>query len=515
MSGKCIDNKNDEQQKQRQRYESSAVVTDSLAGVTRSSSMTKAAVGGKKGKKKSTVITSAKQKHQQDKDASRNPRDASIDGAAARDMGVTMTQTEAVGGAMPLKRKRADNTTLLPLRENQSRASLSIRAMRDPRLNVVEQATGDGETYKQIFLCNKHLHAERPPDQTTRPLQDLVRLRLLSPHALSPGEKQARVVDQEARDIEYMAQQLRQINHTVNDGGFNGMDVEGGGGGDGAGPSFVDMRNQPANTMILARGGTGKKTRLEQAQGKPSQMRLSLVFGPINYPFGFEKRTSVDHHEFVLSESERDQAEKQRRFFRGDPLNEQVPYRSAPYQFPRFRESRAANMERFRRRNELPQRSLEMVPRPDCEEVDRAYIRTEYRRRPRDGEQLCSNGVRCLFNAFRDPTARYVGRAFYTPSQQNNPEVYQRLPDALCIDCQLQVWTLAVIDNLAMEKPQCTPMNHFTVKVCEGEYGPQGMLPVRKNRMNTGIVGCVPFYDDKKRQLSRCAQFIDEVGMDF
>lgn len=403
----------------------------------------------------------------------KNPRDVSIDAEGARALDAVLNQN----GKRSAAAQEALVTRLLPARADQSRDNLSIRANRTPQTprpeNRVEENSND--LYRELIDVNAHLYRQRA--EGTFALEDLVRLRLLSPQALTPSDKQARQASQLARDADFMRAQLEQLARA---------------------PPLAEAAAQPQNTSVLTKEAV-RAARL----GKPVLVKVGLVFGALNYAFGYERRASSDHRDFVQTEYARDKAARRARFFAGDALDDAVPYRSAPARFKMFRDLQAANLARYRHRMALHGETLERLPRADLELVNRAYI-TRFRRRPRADQQLCFRGVRCRFYTFpTDAALRYVGRAFFTERQLAGGEAACAAanPQALCIDCLLERLTLQCLDNIANERPQTQPLNHFSCIVGEGEYGQAAMLPVKFNKLETGIVGCVPWYHENNRHM--------------
>jgi hypothetical protein len=419
----------------------------------------------------------------------KNALDASIDKRRAREMGVTISTERESLECRKRKRDQENSVTqLLPQRGKQTREALSIRANRTPSAprpsQRVESGAQEGELYKQLVGVNAFLHKQR--NETASPLEELACLGLLSSQALPVNEKQARMASQLEADAEFMRRQLEQLSR--------------------AEPSATP----PQNTMLLT-----KVSRTPQGK-KAVLVKLGLLFGTLNYAFGYERRASYDHKEYVKGASERDLQERRERFFLRDALEEETPFGSPPCRFKMFRELQAENLERYRGRGTAPVRDSASVPRSDLEMVNRAYI-AQFRRRPRDGEQTCFKGTRCLFYTARtDHSLRYVGRAFFTEKQV---AAWDASPETLCIDCLLQKWTLQCLDNIANELPQTVPINHFSVIVGAGEYSTACMLPVEFNELETGIVGYVPFYDEKFRHMvvsgTPPESYIAEIGMDF
>jgi hypothetical protein len=383
-------------------------------------------------------------------------------------------------------------TDLLPTRATQTRNNLEMANSHDEASTSSESAA-DGELYKQLISVNAHLYRER--NESVFPLEGVISLGLFSAQAMSPDEKQERAASQLAGDFDFMRAQLQQLARL---------------------PPLTSGQPQRPNTMILSREQDGQSTTKrrrpnEPGDVKPATVKLTTTFGSFNFAFSYEKRASNEHKKFTFAEFDRRQAEMRRLFFLNDPLDDETPFGSPPYRFKLFRQLQAENMERFKAKDRVPLDASSTHPKSDLETVCRAHI-TTFRRRPRDGQQLCFNGTRCLCFLFRtDPALRYIARAFFTERQleemrDEDPSLscettQRRHPSAVCIDCLLHRWTLNCIDNIANEVYQTVPINHFTVKVGEGEYSDACMLPVRFNRLETGIVGRVPWYDFKQRLM--------------
>jgi len=447
----------------------------------------------------------------------KQPRHVSIDERRTAEMGLSMNTTRegfeakkrarvverAGGGGAEVQHALA--TTLLPARQNQTRAALGAR----PGRGAAPRPEG-GEMYRELLSINTELYAER--EETTFPLEGLVSIGLFSAHALSLNEKQERAGVQLAQGPDFMRAQLHQVDRF-------GIGACGGGGGEQGG------RLQPPNTMVISRGGgsDAKRRRIDDGSGggaatdpdpaerhQAASVKLSTTLGgPVNFAFLYEKRASNEHKKYTFSEFDRGRAEIRAHFFLNDPLDDEVPYGSPPYRFKLFRELQAANYAQYKARIEAPRDAASHFPRPELEVINRAYI-THYRKRPRDGEATCAHGTRCRFYLFRtDPALRYVGRVFLTPRQANaarareeeEGDTARAASPLLCIDCLLCKWTWECVDNIANEVQQSVPMNHFSVIVGEGEYAQACMLPVRYNKLATGVVGCVPWYDVHQRMM--------------
>jgi len=368
----------------------------------------------------------------------KHPRDASIDARLSLEQGVTVsTSRESLEGSHKRKRDAESLTQLLPLRENHNRTTLSIRINRaPPPLNRVEDSEQEGELYKQLVGVNAFLYKQR--NETISPLEELACLGLLSTQAIPVREKQSRMANQLEADADFMRRQLQQLSRST-----DGVEAP------------------PHNAMVVIKDGVKKSRPHEKATGKTVLVKLGVLIGSLNYAFGYERRASCDHKEYVFNAYERDLAERREKFFLHDAIDEETPFRSPPARFRMFRELVEKNMARYKDRASLPHRASSSVPKSDLETLNRDYF-TKYRKRPREGEQTCFKGTRCLFYI----VGGYIGLAFYTQSQCDAGTVVE---NALCIDCLLQKWTLQCVDNIADARPQTVPFNHFSVMVGPGE----------------------------------------------
>lgn len=414
----------------------------------------------------------------------KNPRDVSIDKQAQAQLGLTPT-TERDRSE---KRQRPDAPAehLLPRREAQTRETLDLGVNRAPNAprqvavdDVLEGAAADGSLYKNLIEVNQELYRQR--NQTTFSLQDLVRLGLLSPNAVPISLKRTAATQQLQKDVAFMRSQLQQL-------------VSHRGAGD---LSATAAGEQEPHTMVVGRAV--QRGSPLSPEGRTVQVKMSLLFGPLNYAFGYEKRASSDHRAYIGREWDRDREQRKLDFFLGDELEPEVgEWRGQPLRFKLFRQMLARNQTRFQQRFTTHRDASQLVPRPDLETVSRREVR-EARRRPCDGEQLCYNGARCVGRGIgTEPSLWYTMRAFYTEAQRKR-QAY--VADALCVDCYFHRWTQRCIDNITTEREESLPINHFTVKVGPGEYGALAMLPVKFNRLETGICGHVPFYHDEHRQM--------------
>lgn len=413
----------------------------------------------------------------------KNPRDVSLELGVAHDLGVTIDTTrEAFATAGDRLREHATANTLLPERAQQTRALLTLGANRGLPSGTIEDAPPD-DLYAQLIRVNRRLYEER--NAAPQPLEALAAHGLLSPHLQSLDARQERMADELEASADFIAEQLRQLTR---------------------GTALPPPPPQTAPTEEAS-----------ATQPGGSSVKLSLLFGTMNYVFGYERRASNTDRKQLFAAHDADQAQRRARFFADDPLDETTPCGAPPAAFKLFRQLRAQHAARFAGRDAALRDASRLVPKSDLELVARTHI-TRFRQRPRAGQQRCFNGTRCLFATFsREPAAQYVGAAFFTPRQLAAGGAEGA--DALCIDCLLKKWTLQWMDNIAKSVQQKSPINHFGVLVGDGEYAHACMMDCVKNHLPTGIVGCVPRYDPRWRQVVAASgateAHIGEVGMDF
>jgi hypothetical protein len=302
-----------------------------------------------------------------------------------------------------------------------------------------------------------------------------------------------------------------------------------------------EITNKKRRVGLIGNGGDTVENMIidgDSLSSSPNQgtssVKISLMFNEINDIFRYERRASIDHKKFIFNLYDENKAERTRNFFINDQLEDETPYLSVPSDFKLYQNLKKANWEKYQAREESMRDAASLVPKPDLEEVNREYIKL-FRLRPKKGQELCSQGTRCYFYTFSsDPEVRYIGQVFRTQRQQYEYEktradlITKNVDNNhLCIDCLLARWTKECMDNIAKERSQKLPINHFTVIVGEGEYNAGCMLPVVFNKLVTGIVGCIPEYDAKKRTVETIShrrlgevvltteKYIGEIGMDF
>jgi hypothetical protein len=229
-----------------------------------------------------------------------------------------------------------------------------------------------------------------------------------------------------------------------------------------------------------------------------------------------------------------------------DKVEGKAVYMKPTLHYKMFNDLTATHYASFEKRMEVINDSIKNTPKfIDEAPLSKKYI-DSYRRRPGPGDELCSNGSMCLFKTWStDPNITYVGKVFYTKRERRilaehikakrKPTIsitkkttITSLEDArnathemlsqkteftegkevikginnhskLCIDCLLQDFSTKCYDNISSGRPQETQINHFSVKVEEGEYTDTVMLLTNLNSRPTGIVGYVPRYNKTKR----------------
>ncbi len=398
------------------------------------------------------------------KEQARKPTEPKTPSALSVDARAAAALLQVEGEAAPLQP--------VPRRENQTTAALGVRLNRGLH-SVVAQEDDDeamevelpaGDLQRELFRVNAFMHARRP--QPVAPLEELAQLGLLSSQVESLDQRQDAMAAQCNRhlvDRAFVASQLSQLHREGDQAPLHRS------GGDGTTVAAEEPRRRK------------KTAKTEEGGAEPGMAKLSLVYGPLTFTLQYRK-----HHEW-----EADFARRQERFFRDDALEPQTGHCVAAHRFAMFRELTRQNMARYQARDAplrqaAPKRALETVCREEM---------TAARRRPVAGEPLCARGQRCCFYQFStDPQVRYVGRVF-----RPEHEAQQREP--LCVDCVLQQWTLRHARNVMQKLETREPFNWFTVQVGPGQYSQRCMLGAVFDDRPTGIVGCVPCYDPKQREL--------------
>jgi hypothetical protein len=461
----------------------------------------------------------------------KNPRDTNIDKEEAAKMNIQFGTTREAFSSLKRKADPDDckqsqhghATHLLPQRKNQNRDTLSIRG------NVVGIEEGD-DLRKQLIARNEVFHSQR--GETTFALEELVSLNLLSTRTPTIDDRQRSLANQyRERDENFMKSQLIQLSRSSLSPNIL------------ANPSPTTVTTPSTSTAVTVTREVTKKRRVTKKEDdvggggtvSTASVKISFMFNGLNDIFCYERRASIDHKKYIFGLYDADKKAREEEFFKDDRLEDETPYFSLPSQFKLFHNLVEVNMKKYQARARSTENASSMVPKTNLEEINRDYVR-QFRMRPRPGQQLCSMGTQCYFYTFSpDPEVRYIGQVFRTPSQldaYNKSREWWINSDkfdcnVLCIDCLLVKWTKECMDNIAKERSQKLPINHFTLLVGEGEYNASCMLDCVFNKLSTGIVGCVPEYDAKKRTVEIVTyrpqgseeiiteKIIGEIGMDF
>jgi hypothetical protein len=402
----------------------------------------------------------------------RDPCSATIDEEKAREMGINIRNTrESIEST---KKRSLSAAQLIPLRENQTKETLCVR------LNT-QGAEEPENIYKNIMLINARLYEDR--NNKVLPLEQMVMLGALTPQQKSLDDRQRSMAEQLNENSQLMQDQLKQLNH-------HGREV-------------LSSQTVASNKEVIV-----KKRRINN-ESKTS-VKINLLLDQTIRPFGYTRFASNDQKTFTFDLFDTDKDALRREFFQSDPLEDETPYYSLPIRFNMFRKLTEQFGEQYARRMDDIETTL--VPKTPLKYFTKESIKQNYRRRPRNKEQVCVNGTRCLFYTYtNDPDIRYIGVVF---------------ADEICYDCFLAKMTLQVMDNISKECSQKSAINFFSVIVGEGEYSAAFMQPVIFNNIVTGIVGHVPRYDAKNRYVgemttrhldgtTRTESYIAETGMDF
>lgn len=349
----------------------------------------------------------------------------------------------------------------MPARAEQTLETLGMRGTSSTRDDATRMAVEpppsaqSTDVRQELFRINAHMHAQMA--RPVAPLEELVQLGLISSQLETLDQRQDALAAQCNRcavDTAFVASQLNQL-HRQGDKPVLHLSSDAT-----PRPPESRRRRRPA-TSDGDEGGMAK---------------LTLVYGTLTHTLQYRKN----------KDWELDHDQRMAHFFRHDQLDTQ--YRVAPHRYSMLRQLALDNMQRYKQRaTQLKQAA--QGPLRDLVTVCREEMLV-YRRRPLGGEPLCVQGQRCCFYTFsQDPAVRYVGRVF-----RGNQE-------RLCIDCLLRQWTLRHAKNIAQKVELREPYNWFTVQVGPGQYAQRCMLECSFDGRPTGIVGCVPRYDPKQREL--------------
>jgi hypothetical protein len=453
-------------------------------------------------------------------------------------------------------------TQLVPLREKHTRDTLGVNAQHTDE-RPEPRVMPPGSLYEQMRETSSRLYQQR--NTRIMPMEELVRQGLLSVNLLTIQQRQDALAGEIRGSTNFVLDQISQINN----------------------PLFVTMTNAAALNSIsnnnnnqrllltnsgnivhppLLQGKTLKSTKktkknvetmcIDDASASPmdldlpnnnnatpngsagpaTQVKLSIGFTYNDHAFGYERRQDGEKRDFCFATFDKDREQRRTEFFKDNQLEGDTKFSVRPMKFHMMREMCEEYATQFEQRDTVMSSASPMVGRVPFEVVSRAYIR-RYRFPPTDGQQLCYNGTQCrFFVASPDPNIRYIGRAFFTERQEEQLRRGEPL-DAnqcgLCIDCLLLDFTRRQTTNGSRQDAPLTQFNHFGVIEGPGEYAADSLV-CEFNGYNTGITGCVPRYDVKKRCISyttrhqmlpgsgdgppvqsQVVAFIDETGQDF
>ena len=403
----------------------------------------------------------------------KNPSDMTVDAHAERKLGLhkrSRDDDEPLG---------AHGGALVPARATHSRETLSVRGQRQEM--VLEPAVPTPDLYQQLLEINRRQHRAR--NDQPRPMEELVGQGLLSTHIATLDERQDAQARQLRFDADFIAAQLRQLHR-------------------GAGGGTLT----PAPSLPLAFNNSRKRAKTgeasDQAGGMASQVTLSIGFDSNEQLFGYELRLPNEKREHCFGLYDQDQETRRRVFLALDQLEEETPFCLRPTRYKMHRTLIEEEQARFNGRHTLPQQASSLVPRPPFEVVSREYIEQYLYRPPQHTGETCFNGQRCICYTYSpDPSVRYVARPFYTErqcQQLKRGEALDANRDGLCFLCQVLDWTRHHQRNITRQHSPSTFYNHFGVQVGPGQFNRDAMLEVVFNGRETGIIGHVPRFDEKK-----------------
>jgi hypothetical protein len=285
----------------------------------------------------------------------------------------------------------------------------------------------------------------------------------------------------------------------------------------------------------------------------PTVKKLNMVFGNSYHSFGYLNRTPQAQKHRIEALDQVDRFERFKLRFRHDQLEEETNFGELPRNSKMFRDLWAKNKEKYKRRHETQRDAAALIPKVSLEEVTKEYIR-KFREPPGKNDELCSNGVECVFYTFSDnKNVKYIGKVFHTENEkrrqleaqliaakrrqkqhdhmlhgdttttccdgdedddneedEENGCTYNR--HKLCIDCLLRLWTRIYFRNIADGMVPDRPINYFTVVCGRGQYSPKVMLNVSENKQSTGIMGHVPRFAINKRCIVTLEANVFDAG---
>lgn len=402
----------------------------------------------------------------------KNPSDMTVDTRAEQALGLHKRARDE-----PPEEQAGQQ--LVPLRAHHSRETLSVRGQRDELPQEASVPTPD--LYQQVLNANRRLYMQR--NQQPRPMEELIRHGLLSPHIATLDERQDAAARQLRVDTDFVAAQLHQLHRA-------GL------------PNPLQARSP--NELGEAR----KRPKLSDSDGAAtgSQVTLSIGFGTHKHLFGYECRSVNEKREHCFALYDADQAARERAFFALDQLEEETPFCLRPARYKMHRQLPQEEHARFAERQQVPRLASSLVPRPAWDgEVSREYVQ-QYLYRPQAGAEQCYQGQSCVCYTFSpDPNVRYVGRPFYTPhqcEQLKRGEPLEANAEGLCFYCLVLKWTRQHQRNIRQQHAVSTYFNHFTLQVGPGQFSRDAMLEPVFNGRETGVMGHVLRFDEKKLAVS-------------
>jgi hypothetical protein len=343
----------------------------------------------------------------------------------------------------------------------------------------------------------------------------------------------------------------------------------------------MDIKNgiipQQDQEGVLINNGTTKQRRRRNSMTNASDtVKIAIPFTQQVIQTCSYHNTYKNELSNTILDFNSDRADRSERYFIKDPLDRSTSFQKSARMYPMFNDLINTFRPIYEKRIETMNDSIRNKPKfLDEEPLPKSYI-DSYRRRPdvENGDQLCSNGASCCFNTiYLDENISYIGKVFYTKRERKILDRYAKkkkneskkikktttftsLDDVrekillkkntykeedmevikginnhrkLCIDCILMEFTIKVFNNISYGEHQEQQLNHFTVFCCEGEYSPSCLLPNTANRKPTGIVGCVPVYNEINRVSvviqekkiignkleEKITNYIAETGQDF